>query len=185
EKIDMPVKPTKIQLQEIERTLKEAGVDTKEVDLEQVAVIFRPYTYRSAKDNIVTIFKNGKPVMYQLDPELYIAVKSLDSQSAHWLTDILSVPAQWLRAGATLTPDFPAKNILRDQFTAYVYSKYGYLPVVDAIRGLSHVLKRDDLYWKWYASGGAHGALVSLDRDYMQKNFKKILTERTKAQKAK
>ncbi len=185
EKIDMPVKPTKIQLQEIERTLKNAGVDTKEVDLEQVAVIFRPYTYRSAKDNIVTIFKNGKPVMYQLDPELYIAVKSLDSQSAHWLTDILSVPAQWLRAGATLTPDFPAKNILRDQFTAYVYSKYGYLPVVDAIRGLSHVLKRDDLYWKWYASGGAHGALVSLDRDYMQKNFKKMLTERTKAQKAK
>ena len=185
EKIDMPVKPTKIQLQEIERTLKEAGVDTKEVDLEQLAVIFRPYTYRSAKDNIVTIFKNGKPVMYQLDPELYIAVKSLDSQSAHWLIDILSVPAQWLRAGATLTPDFPAKNILRDQFTAYVYSKYGYLPVVDAIRGLSHVLKRDDLYWKWYASGGAHGALVSLDRDYMQKNFKKMLTERTKAQKAK
>jgi hypothetical protein len=185
EKIDMPVKPTKIQLQEIERTLKNAGVDTKEVDLEQLAVIFRPYTYRSAKDNIVTIFKEGKPVMYQLDPELYIAVKSLDSQSAHWLTDILSVPAQWLRAGATLTPDFPAKNILRDQFTAYIYSKYGYLPVVDAIRGLSHVLKRDDLYWKWYASGGAHGALVSLDRDYMQKNFKKMLTERTKAQKAK
>ena len=75
EKIDMPVKPTKIQLQEIERTLKEAGVDTKEVDLEQLAVIFRPYTYRSAKDNIVTIFKNGKPVMYQLDPE-HIAVKA-------------------------------------------------------------------------------------------------------------
>ena len=179
EKIDTPLKPTKIQLQEISGALEDAGVDTTDIDLEQLAVIFRPNVHGVKKDNIVVIHKDGKPQMYQLDPELYIAVKSLDTQSAHWLIDILSKPAAWLRAGATLTPDFPAKNIFRDQFAAFIYSKYGYIPVIDAISGLAHVLKKDDLYWKWYASGGAHGAMVSLDRDYIQNSMKKILTERT------
>ena len=28
--------------------------------------------------------------------------------------------------------------------------------------GLFHAFKKDDIYWKWKAAGGAHGAMVSL-----------------------
>ena len=37
------------------------------------------------------------------------------------------------------------------------------------------LLKKDELYWQWYQSGGAHGAFVSVDRDYLQKDVRKLL----------
>ena len=58
--------------------------------------------------------------------------------------------------------------------TAMIYSSYGYKPH-EFVRGLFHIFKKDDLYWKFHASGAAHGAMVSLDRDYLQGALRGIL----------
>jgi hypothetical protein len=94
------------------------------------------------------------------------------------LTRLLSYPAKWLRAGATLTPEFIARNPARDQFTAFVYSKYGFMPGYDLSKGIFHAIKKDDLYWKWKISGGEHSMLVSMDREYLQKSLDKVLRGR-------
>lgn len=85
-----------------------------------------------------------------------------------------SKPASMLRVGATINPEFMSRNPIRDAWTAYVYSKYGFIPGVNTARKLFHVLKNDDLYWKWKAAGGLHGAMVSLDRNYLQGSIRKI-----------
>ena len=139
--------------------------------------------YNVAKDNILTIYRDGKAEKYQLEPDLYRATLMLDKDAANILFKILSYPASWLRAGATLSPDFMVRNPLRDQYSAFVNSKYGYIPGVDLIRGIFHYLKKDDLYWQFMNSGAASATLVSLDRDYLQKNVKELLKNKSKQEK--
>jgi tRNA G10 N-methylase Trm11 len=139
--------------------------------------------YNVAKDNILTIYRDGKAEKYQLEPDLYRATLMLDKDAANILVKILSYPASWLRAGATLSPDFMVRNPLRDQYSAFVNSKYGYIPGVDLIRGIFHYLKKDDLYWQFMNSGAASATLVSLDRDYLQKNVKELLKNKSKQEK--
>jgi len=64
-------------------------------------------------------------------------------------------------------------------WTAMIYSDYGYKPQ-DFMKGLFSVLKKDDLYWKFHASGAAHGAMVSLDRDYLQGALRNVLETSTR-----
>ena len=50
------------------------------------------------------------------------------------------------------------------------------LQAQDFIKGLFSALKKDDLYWKFRKpSGAAHGAMVSLDRDYLQGALHNVL----------
>lgn len=130
---------------------------------------------RSGRENVLTVYRNGQPEHYQLEPELYRATLALDKESANLAVKLLSYPASWLRAGAVLSPDFMVRNPVRDAFTAFINSKYGFVPVIDTMRGLFHAVKKDDLYWQWMNSGGAHSTLVSLDRDYLQKNLRQVL----------
>lgn len=163
------------KLKEIEDLLEAAGVDTDAVNLEAVATIFRPTVRPAGKENIVVVWRKGKPELYQLEPELYRAVLMLDKYNVSMLERLLSYPASWLRAGATLSPTFIMRNPLRDQLTAFVNSRYGFIPGVDLLRGLFHAVRKDDLYWQWKNAGGAGATLVSLDRDYLQKDLRKML----------
>lgn len=174
EKVATPMFGSRFQLEQIASTLKSAGVDVNTVDLDHVATIFKPSIFTGGQDNIVSIFRNGKREFWQLQPDLYRSMMSMDKQSSNLIVKILSKPASMLRVGATINPEFMARNPIRDAWTAYVYSTYGFIPGVDTARGLFHVLKSDDLYWKWKASGGSHSALVSLDRNYLQGSIRKF-----------
>lgn len=159
-----------IEKQTIIHTFKEL-----ELDIPEVINVFRPTAY-SKSENIVTVFQNGKPVSLQLDPELYKAVLQLDRQDVNLLTKILRFPAKTLRAGATaLSLEFAARNPLRDQFTAFVFSKFGFKPGIDFTRGLFHMLARDEVFHRFKQSGAEHSMLVSLDRDYFQKDIKDLV----------
>lgn len=177
-----PKHATTFSLKEIESILKKAGIDTSKVDLNTLATIFRPAVFPPGKENIAAVFIDGERYYMQVEPALYESLKYLDKSSLDFLTKILSVPARVLRAGATLNPAFGAfKNPLTDQISAYLFSNYGYVPGVDFIKGLFHVLKQDDLYWKYMAAGGAQASLVSIDRDYLQGQIMDLL--KTEAQK--
>ena len=179
EMVSAPVRPVKVGLSEIKGVLEEAGIDLEELDLDKAATIFRPSPFPAGKENILVIWREGQRRFYQLEPELYRALLALDKESANMLINLLSKPAALLRAGATLSPDFMIRNPIRDMWTAMIYSNYGYKPQ-DFIKGLFSALKKDDLYWKFHASGAAHGAMVSLDRDYLQGALRNVLETSTR-----
>jgi len=179
EKLPSPVHGISFNLKEIENALEAVGIDTENIDIDSIATIFRPTSFPAGKENILTVFRNGKKEFYQLDPELYRATLALDKEASSLLINLLSVPARTLRAGATLTPEFMARNPVRDIQEAMIYSKYGFNPT-DFAKGLFHALKRDEIFWKWQAAGGAHGAMVSLDRDYLQGSLRDMLTRGAK-----
>jgi hypothetical protein len=158
-----------IEKQSILHTFKEL-----ELDLPEVINVFRPTSY-SKSENIVTVFKNGKPISLKLDPELYKAMTQLERQDVSLFTKILAFPARTLRAGATaLSPEFTARNPLRDQFTAFVFSEFGFIPGLDFTRGLFHMLGRTETFQRFKQSGAENSMLVSMDRDYLQKNLRDL-----------
>ncbi|MED3357031.1 4'-phosphopantetheinyl transferase [Bacillus thuringiensis] len=128
-----------------------------------------------AKENIVTVFRNGEKQQYQLAPELYRAVKAMDKEVTNKFVLAAGKPSDWLRAGATLTPEFALRNPIRDQFASYVVSDTGYNPF-DFVKGLKEVGKKkfgkgSELYDDWVNQGGAYGGYLSADRDLLKEQL--------------
>lgn len=130
-------------------------------------------------DNTFSVWVKGKKVVYETTPELAQTMKMMNKDTSNFITKILQYPASWLRAGSTVTAGFAITNALRDTISAGVFSKHGFLPVVDTFRGLAHFLKKDQLYWDYVKSGGAHAAMVSLDRDYLSGYLRELFSRKS------
>jgi hypothetical protein len=138
---------------------------------------------KAATDNTFNVWENGEKVTYETTPELIQTMRMLDKDQSNMVAKILSYPANWLRAGATLSPEFILRNPVHDMIGASIYSKHGFIPVVDTFKGLSLFLKKGDLYWEYMKSGAAHAAMVSLDRDYLGGQLRDIMSRESKATK--
>jgi hypothetical protein len=163
-----------VSLSKMKGLMEEAGFAVD--DLPEVLRTFRP-NYQT-KPNEVILYNRGNPEVYQLAPDLYKSMMGLDADSIGALTKLVALPAKLLRTGATLSPEFIIRNPVRDQWTAGIYSRYGYLPFYDMAKGIGHILGKTDLYEEFNTSGAAHAALVSLDRNYLSQNIKDLLAGR-------
>lgn len=135
---------------------------------------------KAKTDNTFNVWENGEKVTYETTPELIETMRMLDKEKANMVTRILSYPANWLRAGATLSPEFIMRNPVRDMIGAAIYSKHGFIPIVDTFKGLSLYLKKGDLFWEYKKSGAANAAMVSLDRDYLGGQLRDIMKRESK-----
>lgn len=135
---------------------------------------------KAKTDNTFNVWENGEKVTYETTPELIETMRMLDKEQSNMIMKILSYPASWLRAGATLSPEFILRNPVRDMIGAAIYSKHGFIPVVDTFKGLALYLKKGQTYWEYKKSGAAHAAMVSLDRDYLGGQLRDIMKRESK-----
>ena len=184
EKVPARMMPTQFTLSEIKSTLKAADIDVEGIgkeDLESVATIFRPSPIGSRRENIISVFRNGKSELYQVQPDLYKALKGLDEGETNILIRLLSKPAKLLRLGATgVSPEFLSRNPIRDTWVAFLQSENGFMPFLGTIRGAFHLFKKGDLYDEFVRSGGLYSAMVSMDRTTLKKNLDDMLASKTK-----
>jgi diguanylate cyclase (GGDEF)-like protein len=184
ERIPAPTKVTKLSFGEIENQVGKILGDRMDLEgmtepqrqqlAEEMLAVYRPGDY-FGKDNIISVLQGDKRLWYEVDPDLYKAMMGLSHEQAGSLTRLLTFPAKALRIGATLSLEFIGRNPIRDQLAAFVQSEYGFKPGFDWGRGLFHMLKRDDLFWKWKAAGGERAALLELDRDSLRKSVRDVL----------
>lgn len=135
---------------------------------------------KAKTDNTFNVWENGEKVTYETTPELIETMRMLDKEQSSMIMKVLSYPANWLRAGATLSPEFILRNPVRDMIGAAIYSKHGFIPVIDTFKGLSLYLKKGQAYWEYKKSGAAHAAMVSLDRDYLGGQLRDIMKRESK-----
>ncbi|MFN8640088.1 MAG: LPD38 domain-containing protein [Dehalococcoidia bacterium] len=129
--------------------------------------------------------REGRPHLYQVnDKALYEALTIHDARAVHTLVKLLGAPARLLRSGATLPLEFASRNIVRDTFTAAIFSRYGFKPGVDSLRGLFEYLGHGDAYVRFLQSGGGNSALVAQDRPKLQRHLEHLASD-TLAAKAK
>src|SRR5262249_51876197 len=136
----------------VEKLIKETT--TRELDLsglpESLIAAFRP-TYELPKnETVISYLDAGRRKFVKLDPELYRAWLHMDNEPRTFLTRLLQGPATLLRAGAVLSPEFQVRNPIRDLGTALVNTAFS---PVDSLRGFFHLLRRDDVYKEFKATG--------------------------------
>ncbi len=174
EKVAKPMMPVKVNVKEVlQKVLPEDLMDIVPEELDEVVSLFRP-TYATGP-NMLNVNMGDRQFVYQVEPDLFKAIQGLNLEDSSVIMRIMALPSKLLRAGATLTPDFSLRNPLRDQFSAFVYSKYGFRPGIDLVRGLFEVFKKGDVYDLWKMGGGEHSMLVSLDREYLKQNFTDLM----------
>ena len=111
-------------------------------------------------------------------------MKAMDKEVTNKFILAASKPSDWLRAGATLTPEFALRNPIRDQFAAYVTSDVGYNPF-DFVKGLKEVGKKrfgkgSEVYDNWVNQGGSYGGYLSADRDLLKEQLEGLVTSNKK-----
>lgn len=174
-KVPKPMHPINVTRDEVENFLQGSGLPIPQNfhTAPDAFTIFRPNAFRPAPDEIA-VFRNGKREVYKVDPEVANAVNGMGHQEVDAILKAMSVPAQALRVGATLSPEFMLRNLTRDQLTAMVFSRNGYLPFATYVNNVGHMFFKSKKYQDWLKSGGANSNLVSMDRRYMRDEIKNL-----------
>lgn len=156
----------------VEGTIREAErivVESEPVE----STIFRPSQFMP-KGKVIQYFEQGKPHYIEVSPNLYDAMTGMNEASLGLMTKLMATPANWLRRGATMTPEFIGRNFVRDQWTAMMNSQVGFLPFIDTVRAVGDVLGRSEAYEDWLRSGGSYSGFVELSRPSLRKAVKAL-----------
>ena len=143
--------------------------DFTEKDLEGVSIFRKDSQIISEKQ--VAVYENGKRVIWDVPPDIGIALQGMNKFSAGWIRETIGLPSQWLRAGATLNPEFMARNLSRDTVYGAVFSKnWGFIPIYSTIRGifLRHGKLNKTAYEEFMKSGASQSHLISIDQRYFR-----------------
>jgi hypothetical protein len=147
-----------------------------EGDLVTVFTQGKRYT---GKDNVVTIFKDGKLKFYEIHPDLYNSFKAVDPLKLGPISKLLAPFSRLLRLGATgLKVSFGiARNPFRDALSYVVFSKRNGVTVFDPIKGVYTNLtaKEGSPTWRFKALGGALSGQIGLDRASTRSAYDEIL----------
>lgn len=122
------------------------------------------------------VWQNGEQVVYRTTPEIYDALTNNDAQTNRFAIKMASSIAQTLRTGATISPSFIVRNLLRDTMSATVNSKTGfYLPFVDNVRGAWKLHFDKEFSAEYHASGASMSTYMRADADSSRDLTKELL----------
>lgn len=160
------------------REIPELGIKTVKTPMSKVAEVegepvFRPSQFKP-KGNVLEGYVEGKRKYIEVSDNLFDAMTGLNEQSSSVMVKILSKPAQWLRIGATTTPEFVLRNPIRDQWTALIQTNLGWKPFVDSGAAIADIMGKSEVYNDWIRSGGSYAGFVELSRPRLNKMLDEI-----------
>ena len=177
-----PVEAGISNLQRAVRLVNQNRVNTKFVsikdlspDLAEAIQEVKVDPARVRPGQYVMTFENGQKRYWDMPKEFRVALEGMEPKEANFVWKMLETPTKWLRAGSTLTLEFMTRNPLRDQWTAFLNTKYGYIPFVDFAKGLGHVIGKTDMLAEWRAAGGDQAFFTSLDHAAKAVQAKEIM----------
>ena len=135
--------------------------------------VFRPSQFKP-KGNVIEYFENGDRKFIEVPRNLYESMSGLNETSVGIATRIMSMPAHWLRVGATITPEFMFRNPIRDQLTALIQTRVGFIPFVDTAGAIADIIGKTDIYYDWIRTGGANSSFVELTRQQLRKKLNEL-----------
>jgi len=185
-RVPAPLTVQSFTLENLKSQLEDIGVDLSDANLDEIMTVFgRGQQYRG-KDNIVSIFRDGKREFYELHPDLYRALSGLDMLDRGILLKIFSPFARMLRLGATgLKMSFNlVRNPWRDALSYVVLSKHKTaIPILDTTKGvLTEIMaKPGDLAWRFKNAGGSLSGMMGFDRAATMAVYDDLMNQKLKA----
>lgn len=112
-----------------------------------------PGTTADPKNCVFTVLINGKKKAYKTTQDLYGPIVGYNLPAANLAFGVARTAARMLRTGATMSPSFILRNVLRDTVFAGIASKNGFIPIVDTIRGAIALAKDPAIRAEFEAAG--------------------------------
>lgn len=112
-----------------------------------------PSTTADPKNCVFTVLINGKKKAYKTTQDLYGPIVGYNLPAANLAFGVARTAARMLRTGATMSPSFILRNVLRDTVFAGIASKNGFIPLVDTIRGAIALAKDPAMRAEFEAAG--------------------------------
>ena len=112
-----------------------------------------PGTTADPKNCVFTVLINGKKKAYKTTQDLYGPIVGYNLPDANLAFGVARTAARMLRTGATMSPSFILRNVLRDTVFAGIASKNGFIPIVDTIRGAIALAKDPAMRAEFEAAG--------------------------------
>lgn len=167
EDVPIPEKAVKLETEKIIEQLREQGVEISTEAAEALATVqtfFVKNPFGDDQDRVIVIRRSGRPYALQVNDEmLWQALERFEPVDMGFLEKLLAVPADVLRTGIVLSPEFMARNVARDMLSGFVQSKAGILPVAGTLNGFKEVATRSDAARLYRAFGGAYGDMWRAD----------------------
>lgn len=177
------LKPITIQKKELEKFFDKETLDRlSDKGVQELAIFRQEAVYPDANSISFRNIKNGKYEVYEVGEDLVTAFRVMDNPSMDFVAKWLTAPTRLLRTGAIITPDFALPNFFKDTMNATFLSKVGWIPIVDSIKGIFHVVYKDPLkateaYKRYVKGGGAFSTLRSVDRTVFDKDAHTLLNK--------
>lgn len=178
EEVAAPKEAVRVELEKVRKELEASGADLSTVPDDLVMQFFQNSGKAPFGENIIKVTNKGESKFYRLNKDLYEAFNALNLDDNSRLIQLLSQPAQVLRAGVTLDPAFGLANVMRDAVGSAVINKYGMLPFEASARGMVALFKNPKLVAEWAASGGEQSFEASFfDRKKMAQFMREKITK--------
>lgn len=158
--------------------LEPYGLDAKSAK-DAYASLIAERAWKNLDANDFIYFRDGKPEVWTTDdPELARLLRKADSPGeANIVMQTFQTFSKMKRAGIVLSPDFPVRNVLRDQLQAFVLDPHSPPPFVTWVRGIMHVVGQDKTFQDLVAKGGFGSALADMDTDWLARDMDKVFNE--------
>lgn len=178
-KIPPPIEAKELSLNTLVDTLRKEGIGAhvredgkvrpvEAEDLEGVATIFSNSQVYKGKDNVISVWRDGKREFYELDAKLFAALQELDAPKLNAFTKFTAPFVRLIRMGAVeLNPAFALiKNPFRDALSYAVASKAPNARIWDPAVGVyrQFTSKPGDMASRFEGMGGKMSGQVGYDR---------------------
>ena len=130
--------------------------------------------------NQVLVRMDGKPAAFEVDPALYESLANLAPPDVRGIESLLAGFGRTLRGGVVFDPSYMLRNLSRDQLTAWVQSKHGYIPGWDAFAGMARVATKSKEYWQFMAFGGGQSSFWTANDRQATRYLHDLITDRPK-----
>lgn len=163
EEVPIPKRAIEVATETVLKELERQGV---KIDPRAAEALAEMQTFWSRnlvgndRKRIVIVRVNGEPKALQInDEQLWKALQAFEPVDLGFIGTLLSVPSDLLRTGVTLSPDFMARNFMRDTLSGFMQSKPGLVPVASTLQGFKEIATRSDVARLYRAFGGAYADL--------------------------
>jgi hypothetical protein len=138
--------------------------------------VFRPVPKKALPKNMIVVYNKGKKEYYEADEHLIEGLMSMTQTSLQGWLKLATLPTMTLRTGATITPEFMSNNFIRDVLGSFIYSQ-GKVTFVDALKGLTARIGRNELYHKWRMSGGSFNSHIGMTDKSLEEAHRQLIRE--------
>jgi hypothetical protein len=179
-KVPAPMTSTTFDAKQIEGYIEQVTGERWPVrEMDDFLTVFTQDWSFKGKENIVSIWKDGKREFYEINPELYESFKGIDPLKLGPIGKVFAPFSRLLRLGATgLKASFGlVRNPFRDAFSYVVFSKRPNATIFDPIKGLYKDIttKPGEVTWRFKKLGGALSGQIGFDRASTMHSYDEML----------